>query len=152
MNKSKVELVKELFSHLEKGEADETDMLLGDDFSFSGPTPEPVEKKRFMELHEDLLKAIPDWNFNAHDLTESWNKITLKIRQTGTHSEELNIPSLGIKAVRATNKCFSLPEEKVEVAFEGDKISSLKVEKLTNGGLLGIFSQLGIKMPVAITK
>jgi hypothetical protein len=40
------------------------------------------------------------------------------------------------------------PEEKVEIGFDDNKISSIKVEKVVNGGVAGILSQLGIEMPV----
>jgi hypothetical protein len=151
MNESKKELVGKLFSYIKSGKRDEAGALLSENFMFSGPVPEPVDKKDFLEMHFALLKAIPDWSFNEHDIQEQGNQVKLKVKISGTHTKELNLPSLGIKSA-ATNKRISLPEEKCELTFEGDKISNFSVEKVTGGGLMGILSQLGIKMPVPVEK
>ena len=140
--------VKRLLAHIEKHETAKADMLLSDDFIFSGPTPEPISKKSFMELHTALVSAIPDWSFDAHSFKESGDTVEVKVNIAGTHMNELNIPFLGLSSVPATNKEFLLPEEMIEIGFTGDKISSFKVGKTSGGGMPGMLSQLGIKMPV----
>jgi hypothetical protein len=144
MKKSKIELVKDLFSHIEYGNMDMVTECLSDDFMFSGPTQDPVDKKQFVELHSALRSALPDWSFNPVNVEEHDNVVTLKVHITGTHLREMNIPSLGIFSAPPSYKHISLPEEKVEVGFDGDLISSLNIEKVPSGGMQGILSQLGI--------
>jgi hypothetical protein len=148
MNDPKIELVRQLFAHIENGDNDKAGAMLADDFKFSGPTPDPVDKKGFLDLHKALVSSMPDWSFNARDFRESGDFVTLKAKVSGTQTRELNIPFLGIRSARATNTYVLNPEEKVEIGFDDNKISSIKVEKVVNGGVAGILSQLGIEMPV----
>lgn len=150
MYETNTELLKQLFSAIERGVWGRAGIYLTDEFKFSGPTPEPVDKKGFLELHQALVSAIPDWSFNAHDFKESGENVSLKVRISGTHLKELNLPLMGIRSVQATNKKFSLPEEKVDVTFKNGKITSFKVEIVANAGLPGILSQLGIKVPAVV--
>ena len=146
MKGSRTEQVKELLSHFEHRESSQVDESLTDDFAFSGPTPEPLTKKSFMDLHTSLINAFPDWAFNAHDFEESGDKVNFKVRITGTNTKELSLPMLGIKAA-ASNKRVTLAEEKTEIEFAGNQISSYKVEKVDNAGVPGMLAQLGIPMP-----
>ncbi len=147
MNESKIELVKQFFSNIEHGDFAKAEKLLTDDFEFSGPTPEPVDKEHFLEMHRGMVGAMPDWSFDAQGFNESGDDVTLTAQVSGTHTRELNIPFLGLRAVRATKKHAINPKEKVEIHFEGDKISTFQVEKVPNAGLPGILSQLGIALP-----
>ena len=95
---SRTDQLKQLISHIEKRETSKANMLLADDFMFSGPTPEPLSKKSFMEFHSSLVSAFPDFSFNAHDFEESGDKVKFKVSITGTNQRELNFPMMGIKA------------------------------------------------------
>ena len=92
MNKSKTELLRDLFSFIEYGNMDMAAECLSEDFLFSGPTPEPVGKKQFIELHTALRNALPDWSFNPANIEEHGDTVTLKVHITGTHLKEMSIP------------------------------------------------------------
>jgi predicted ester cyclase len=97
-----------------------------------------------------LIVAIPDWNFNMTDLCEQGDMVRMKVHITGTNTGEIDIPPLGLQHVPATNKCFALPDERIEITLAGDKIVSFKAIVPADGGVPGILQRLGVKIPEAV--
>jgi ketosteroid isomerase-like protein len=146
---SKINLLKKLLSSIENENIKEAGECLTDDFMFSGPTPEPIGKNQFLQLHQELVSAIPDWRFNATDFREKEDTLLLTVHVSGTHTtNSLNLPQVGLTAIHATGKHFALPAEAVEIQFRDDRIAQFKVAVVPNGGLMGILKQLGIEIPV----
>ncbi|RJP81726.1 MAG: nuclear transport factor 2 family protein [Candidatus Zixiibacteriota bacterium] len=140
------EIVKNLFQDIESGNVREAGKYLTDDFTFSGPTPTPVNKREYLDLHAALLKAFPDWKFNLQNLQDQGrNRISGSVQITGTHTGTLTLPDL--PTVKPTNRKIRLPKERFECTLEGDKITEFKVEKSPDGGVSGIFQQLEVELP-----
>jgi predicted ester cyclase len=118
---------------------------LSDDFTLSGPTPQPVGKNEFIAIQSAFMTAIPDWSFNLSHLEEQGDKVLATVRVTGTHSRDLAVP--GLPPVPATNKKISLPEEHMEFTFKGDKIASLSSDNVPGGGVPGVLQQMGVPLP-----
>jgi hypothetical protein len=55
------DVVLQLLHAVEEKDYDRAERFLTKDFSFSGPTPKPVDRNEFIEVHRHLLQAIPDW-------------------------------------------------------------------------------------------
>jgi predicted ester cyclase len=118
---------------------------LSDDFTLSGPTPQPVGKNEFIAIQSAFMTAIPDWSFNLSHLKEQGDKVLATVRVTGTHNRDLAVP--GLPPVPATNKKISLPEEHMEFTFKGDKIASLSSDNVPGGGVPGVLQQMGVPLP-----
>src|SRR5205085_12087068 len=99
---NKTETVKAFSSALESKDFEKAASYLSDDFTLSGPTPQPVGKNEFIGIQSAFMRAIPDWSFNHHDLQEQGDKVTSAVQITGTHTKELVVP--GMPPLPATGK------------------------------------------------
>jgi predicted ester cyclase len=114
--------------------------LLTDDFVFSGPVPQPLNKEAFLGLAKALLTAIPDWDFHAHDFREEGDKVYLTDGVTGTHTGTLAVIP-GVPPVAATGKSIKLSEGHQTYTFRGNLVSNFEVQ--TSGGVPEIYAQVG---------
>jgi predicted ester cyclase len=141
---SKIDTIKKFFQDLESTPQN-TSTSLANNFEFSGPVPEPFNSRDFISSHSALKKAFPDIKYNCQNFKEEGGKVTCSVQLSGTHKNELRV--LDLPAVAPTGRKFSLPRENVTFSFQGDKISSMKVQQVPNGGMPEIFKQLGAKFP-----
>jgi hypothetical protein len=117
-----------------------------DNFIFSGPVPKPLSRVEYIDLMRAVLKAFPDWKFNASNFKQVRDHVTCNTHITGTHTGVLELPMLGINA-QPTNKHFASPEELLTVTVENSKITRVESDNLPGGGLMGILSQIGVQIP-----
>jgi predicted ester cyclase len=142
---SKTETVKAFSSALEYRDFDKAASYLSDDFTLSGPMPQPVGKNEFIGIQSAFQRAFPDWKFNLHEVEEHDDTVTGAVQITGTHTEDLVLP--GMPPIPATHKEVSLPEEHLVYTFEDDKIASLASDNVPGGGAPGVLQQIGVQMP-----
>jgi predicted ester cyclase len=117
-----------------------------ENFIFSGPVPKPLTRVEYIDLMRAVLKAFPDWKFNATNFKQVRDHVTCNTHITGTHTGVLELPMLGISD-QLTNKRFTAPEELLTVTVENNKITRVESENVPGGGLLGILSQIGVQIP-----
>jgi predicted ester cyclase len=141
----KIDIVNEVLRTLASDNPRQALKYFTSDFVFSGATPEPVGGSEYVEIHAALKKAFPDWQFNSSSLAEKGDSVTGFVQVSGTHKGTLEIP--GLPTVSATGKSVKNAREGFTCTFEGDKISEFKVEKVRGSGLLGLFQQIGAKLP-----
>ena len=98
-------------------------------------------------LQGTLVKAIPNWKFNASNLKTQGNSLTGTVQVTGTHSATLTPIMPGMPAVPATGKKVSLPSEPFTITIRNDKIASFDVAQVAGGGVPGIMAQIGVALP-----
>ena len=144
---SVMDIVKEGLAATEAGDFKKLDSLIADDFTMSGPVPMPVGKREFMGLQMALLKAMPDWKFNATDVRENGDQVTMMLGISGTQTGELQLPMPGMPPIPASGKKVSLPAEPTTFTVRNGKLTKLEVESTPAGGVAGILSQLGVSMP-----
>ncbi len=144
---SAMDVVKEGLAATEAGDFGKLDSLVADDFVFAGPVPEPVGKREFMGLQMALLKAMPDWKFNAKDMKENGDQVSMMLQVSGTQTGELQLPMPGMPAIPPSGKRVELPFEPSTFTVKNGKLARLDVESSAGGGLMGILSQLGVNMP-----
>jgi predicted ester cyclase len=142
-----VELASKVWDLIEAKDTAAAAELLSDDFTFSGPVPEPINGEMWLGMHDRLNAAFPDWKFNISDVHPHGEVIHCTAQITGTHTGELDLSPLGLPVVPATGKSFQLPREEMGVAVVGDKITSISGESTPGGGVMGILSQLGVEVP-----
>lgn len=121
--------------------------LLTDDFTFSGPVPEPISGAEWLGMHDKLNAAFPDWKFNISDVHEHGDVVHITAQITGTHTGDLDLSPMGMPTVPATGNAVQLPQEELDVAVVGDKIASISGEPVHGGGVMGILEQLGVELP-----
>jgi len=144
---SDIELVKRTLKNAELGDMAGMGADMAEGFRFSGATPEPLNKAQFLDLMRALTAALPNWRFNISEIRETGNTVSMVNSITGKNTGVLDFPSLGINSLPATGRKVALPAEAIDVVVMNGRISEFKVTPTPGGGLMGIFSQLGIKVP-----
>lgn len=139
------DVVLECLHALEEKDYDRAARFFTNDFTFTGVTPKPIDSKGFIEVHRHLIQAIPDWRFNFNAIKEDANEVTGKVHITGTHTQDLTLPMMpNVGTVQATRKKISLPEETIHINLKGNKLSRFNVERVPNGGVMGLLQQIGV--------
>ena len=139
----KLKIVNEVITNLEKRNWENVENKLTNDFTFSGAVDKPIDKKQWVGVHKAIQAGIPDLKFNLQQMEQKGdNKITAKVKLTGTHTANMPSPLPGANSIPATGKRVSLPEEELEFTLNGDKISGLFVKPVPHGGVMGIIEQI----------
>ena len=145
---NQVETARKLFELIEMKNTSSALEMLTTDFSFSGPTPEPINGQIWMAMHDKLNKAFPDWSFNMTGFHLHGDEVHGEVQISGTHRGDLDLSLLGIPNVPATGRRIQLPVESITFKFQGDKICAVEGESVPGGGAMGILGQIGVQMPV----
>ena len=140
------DIVKAVFEAMETKDFDKMSAMVTDDFTFSGPVPEPVGKEKWVSLQRALLNGFPDWKFNA-SFHESGETVHIDVEITGTHDGDLDLSVMGLPNVPATGKSIKLPKGHMDATLSDGKLSSLVGKPTEGGGVMGILSQLGVELP-----
>jgi predicted ester cyclase len=141
-----MDVVKAGVAAVEAGDFKKFEGMLADDMVFAGPVPEPLGKHEFMGVQMAMKKAMPDWKFNASDFKENGDMVTVTFQITGTQTGELSLPMPGMQPIPPTGKKVSLPKEPATFTVKNGKLSRLEVTSVAGGGVMGVLSQLGVKM------
>jgi len=147
---SALEMASKLFQAIEAKDTTAAAKLISDDFTFSGPVPQPISGGEWLAMQQNLTKAFPDWKFNQADFREEGGKVRGTVQITGTHKGELDLSALGMPNVPATGKTVKLPREEVTLSVSNGKFTSLTTAATEGAGVMGILSQLGVKLPAAM--
>ena len=140
-------VIRETLSAIEAGDMAKAGSNMTDDFKFSGPVPQPIDKAEFLAMQGGLVAAMPNWKFNAKNYKVQGDKVTTAVHITATHSATLESLMPGMPAVPASGKKVSLPEEPVTFTMRGDKLASMDVTQVPGGGVPGIMGQIGVQLP-----
>lgn len=144
---SNIDIVKRALKLAEKGDMETLGELMSDDFAFTGATPQPMNKTQFIELIQTLVTAIPDWQFNATNVSAAGDNVRMVNRITGRNTGRLNFPAMGLNSVPPTGQRVELPPETIDTVVRNGKIVAYIATHAQGGGLVGILTQLGIKVP-----
>lgn len=142
-----VDTARRVFELIEAKDTAGAAKLLSDDFTFSGPVPEPINGAQWLGIHDKLNAAFPNWKFNLADAHEHGDVIHCAVQITGTHTGDLDLSPMGMPTVPATGKSVKLPREELNVKVVGDKIKSIDGPPVDGGGVMGLLGQLGVQAP-----
>jgi SnoaL-like polyketide cyclase len=132
---------------IEQHSFDEAEALLSPDFQFTGATPHAISGKNYVQLHRELLEGIPDWNYNFNLYLEEEDVVYGTVAITGTHTGTIAPTFMpGIAPIAATGRKVHLPEEEIAIKVRDGLISNIEVETVPNGGVVGLFTQLGVSL------
>ena len=121
--------------------------LLADDFQFSGPVPEPINKEAWLGMSSSLKTAFPDLNYHFNVIGADGDVVKTTSQLSGTHSGPFDLTNMNMGVIPATNKTFSAKLEKTKVTVKDNKITSWAVEPTEGAGLKAILGELGVKTP-----
>jgi predicted ester cyclase len=129
------------------GDLDTLADLLADDFQFSGPVPEPMDRDQFLGLMELMGQAFPDIQFNTRLVDINRNVVRFTNQLAGTHTGNLDLSFMGLGVIPPTGRPFSMAREDGETVIENGYVVSTHIYPTEGAGLMAILDQLGIKVP-----
>jgi predicted ester cyclase len=142
---NKREIVQTLMDSVQKGDFENAKSMLADDFQFSGPVPQPINKEAWLGMSRSLKAAFPDLDYHFKIIGAEGNIVKSISQLSGTHSGAFDLTNMNMGVIAPTNHTFSAKAEKTKVTVKEDKITSWAVEPTEGAGLQAILGQLGVK-------
>jgi len=144
---NKREIVQTLLDSVQKGDFEKAKSLLSDDFQFSGPIPEPVNREAFLGMSASLRTAFPDLDYHFKVIGADDDVVKTASQLSGTHRGPFDLTGMNMGMIPATDKTFSAKLEKTKITVKENKISSWAVEPTQGAGPKAILDQLGVTLP-----
>jgi predicted ester cyclase len=144
---NKREIVQALLDSVQKGDFVSAKSMLADDFQFSGPIPEPINRDAWLGMSSSLKTAFPDLDYHFKVIGADDDVVKTTSQLSGTHNGSFDLTNMNMGVIPATNKAFSAKLEKTKITVKENKITSWAVEPTQGAGLNAILDQLGVKLP-----
>jgi predicted ester cyclase len=142
---SNTELVQTGMRAWERNDAATLSSLVAEDFTMTGPTPQPLHKAEFIGFMHILLAAFPDFAFNVSHYEEKGETVVAYSHITGTHTGTLALP--GLPPIAASGKKVALPQEVQIYTLKNGQLQSLVTDARPDAGIPGILAQIGVALP-----
>ncbi|UCH66236.1 MAG: nuclear transport factor 2 family protein [Ignavibacterium sp.] len=133
-------------SHI-TGDWETYNSLCTEDFSLIGPGPEPLDKGAFLTWLKSVYNGNTDIDNNVEVIESSGDSVKCSVQMEGKHSNDWDLSFIGVGVIPATNKSWKNPKEEMIVTTREGKVTKIEVSVPKDGGIPGILSQLGVKMP-----
>ncbi len=146
---NKRETVQALMDAVQKGNFENVESMLADDFQFSGPVPEPINKEAWLAMSVSLKTAFPDLDYHFKVIGTEGDVVKSIAQLSGTHNGAFDLTSMNMGVIPATNKTFSTKSEKTKVTVKDNKVTLWAAEPNDGAGLMEILKQLDVKLPIA---
>jgi predicted ester cyclase len=146
-NMNNREIVQSVMDSIQKGDFKNARTLLADDFQFSGPVPQSINREAWLDMSATLKTAFPDLDYHFNIVGADHDVVKTTSQLTGTHRGAFDLKNMKMGVIPATNKAFSANLEKTKVTVKDNKITSWAVEPTQGAGLQAILTQLGVKTP-----
>ena len=146
---NKREKVQALVDAVQKADFESVKSMLADDFQFSGPIPEPINKEAWLEMSVSLKTAFPDLDYHFKVIGAEGDVVKSTSQLSGTQKGSFNLTNMNMGVIPATNKTFSTKSEKVKITVKDDMITLWTVEPNDGAGLMEILRQLEVEVPTA---
>ena len=144
---NKREIVQTLLDSVQKGDFKTAKSLLSDDFQFSGPIPEPVNREAWIGMSSSLKTAFPDLDYRFKVIGADDDVVKTTSQLSGTHRGSFDLTNMKMGVIPATNKTFAAKLENTKITVKDNKVTSWAVEPTQGAGLNAILDQLGVKLP-----
>ena len=142
---NKREIVQTLLDSVQKGDFVNAKSLLADDFQFSGPIPQPINREAWLGMSASLKTAFPDLDYHFKVIGADDDIVKTTSQLSGTHSGSFDLTNMKMGVIPATNKTFAAKLENTKITVKENKVSSWAVEPTQGAGLHAILEQLGVK-------
>ena len=147
---NKREIVQSLMNSIQKGDFKNAKTLLADDFQFSGPIPEPINREDWLGMSASLKTAFPDLDYHFKVIGADDDVVKTTSQLSGTHNGSFDLTNMKMGVIPATNKAFAAKLENTKITVKENKVTSWAVEPTQGAGLKAILEQLGVKLPTAM--
>jgi predicted ester cyclase len=144
---NKRETVQALLDAVQKGDFENAKSMLADDFQFSGPVPEPIERDAWLGMSHSLKTAFPDLDYHFKVIGTEGDVVRATSQLSGTHSGSFDLSGMNMGVIPATGKTFVATLEKTRITVKEDKITAWVVEPTQGAGLQAILKQLDVEIP-----
>ncbi len=141
-----IDLAKSGIAAMEAGNFDFIRDNCTADMVFNAPGGMSLNRTEFINAQRALLRALPDYRFNASNYKQVGDRVTYTIQISGTHTGVLDMHLPDVPVLQPTNKHIRLPQEPVTVLLRDGKIYRVDLAEVPGGGLNGILTQLGVKV------
>ena len=142
---NKREIVQTLLDSVQKGNFEKAKSLLTDDFQFSGPIPEPINREAWLGMSASLKTAFPDLDYHFKVIGADDDVVRTTSQLSGTHRGSFDLTDMNMGVIPATNNTFSAKLEKTKITLKDNKITAWVVEPTQGAGLKAILDQIGVK-------
>ena len=146
---NKREIVQALMDSVQKGDFQNAITMLADDFQFSGPIPEPIDKETWLQMSASLKTAFPDLDYHFKVIGTQGDVVRTTSQLSGTHTGLFDLTSMNMGVIPPTGKTFVATREKTKITVKGDKITAWAVEPTQGAGAMEILKQLAVEIPAA---
>ena len=144
---NKREIVQTVMDSIQKGDFVNAKTMLAEDFQFSGPIPEPINREAWLGMSSSLKTAFPNLDYHFNVIGTDGDVVKTTSQLSGTHTGSFDLTNMNMGIIPATDKTFSAKLEKTKITVKDDKIASWAVEPTDGAGLTAILDQLGVKVP-----
>lgn len=144
---NKREIVQALMDAVQKGDLEIAETMLADEFQFSGPIPEPINKEAWLGMSSSLKTAFPDLDYHFKVIGTDGNVVRTTSQLSGTHTGSFDLTNMQMGVIPATNKTFAATREKTKITVNEDKITAWAVEPTQGAGVMEILKQLDVEIP-----
>ena len=119
-------------------------MVTADAMASGGVLPQAIPMMEAMKVVAGLTGAFPDYKIEVQQVTVKGNEATVKAQWGGTNTGSWSMP--GMAPIPPTGKKVSVKDTYI-VTVQGDKVSHMKVDSPSDGGIPAAMAQIGAKMP-----
>ena len=142
-------IVQALTDAIQKGEFEHAKSRLADDFQFSGPITKSVGADAWLRMGMSLKKAFPNIEYHFRlESVQSGGVVKISSELKGTHKGDLDLTSMNMGVIPATNKSFAAEREHGKITIKGDKVASWDMEPTEGAGLAAILALLNVELPI----
>lgn len=142
---NKRETVQALMDTVQRGDLERAKSMFAEDFQFSGLVPGPLDAEAWLEMSTSLKTAFPDLNYHFKVIGADGDVVRSTRQLSGTHKGSLDLTSMELGVIPATNRFFASRVEKTKVTVKENKITSWIIEPTEGAGVRAILGQLGVK-------
>ena len=146
---NKRETVQALMDAVQQGDLKVVESMLADDFQFSGPIPEPINREAWLRMSSSLKTAFPDLDYHFRVIGTQGDVVRTTSQLSGTHSGSFDLTSMNGGVIPATHKTFVTTLEKAKLTVKENKITAWTVEPTQGAGVMEILKQLEVEPPTA---
>ncbi len=121
--------------------------MMDADFSVTGMSPAPIDRREFLTIHDGFNRAMPDRRFILSEVHSEGKTVSALVGMRGTHTGVLNAPIPGVEPIQPTYKQVDLPPTPMRFTLHDGKVAGIDAAPPPGGGLMGLLQQLGVRVP-----
>lgn len=136
-------LINEVFTDIESGKFEKANAILADDFRALLLGKE-VNRPIYISAFRSLRQGIPDLKITIQNVRSHGDKLTAKVKITGTNSHSIPALMKGWHEIPATHKKVDGLLAELEITMKDDKIEAIKNVRNTRGMFVSLLENLGL--------